>query len=95
MNPFEILKAPLLSEKSNELKEKNGSYVFVVNRKATKPEIKKAVELVFSVNVEKVNTCVVRGKFKRRGQYQSLQPATKKAVVKLRSGQTIAHFEDK
>ena len=95
MNFYDVLQAPLLSEKSTKLKDTEGKYVFVVHKDSTKDDVKKAVEALFSVHVLKVNTSITRGKFRRRGQYQVLGSNYKKAVIKLRAGEKIAHFEDK
>lgn len=94
MNPLNVLKRPILSEKSLHAREKHSKYVFQVQKNATKTEIKKAVEKVFEVEVQSINTSITRGKLKRRGMTVSLGSSTKKAVVTLKSGQTIKMFED-
>lgn len=94
MNPFHVLVRPLLSEKSNKARESGNKYSFVVERKATKADVKKAVEKMFSVKVEDVNTLVLRGKMKRRGNHEVKMPNTKKAVVTLAEGAKISLFDD-
>jgi large subunit ribosomal protein L23 len=85
---FDIVLAPHITEKSTMLSESN-SVVFKVASKATKPEIKAAVEALFGVTVLGVNTIVVKGKTKRwKGQpYQ--RSDMKKAIVRLAEGQSI------
>jgi large subunit ribosomal protein L23 len=69
-------------------------YVFEVDPKANKTEIKQAVEQIFGVKVEKVNTMNVRGKVKRFGRYSGRRPNWKKAIVKLtEDSKTIEVFE--
>ena len=92
MEPFQILKRPVVTEKSTLLNEV-GKYTFEVDLRASKHQIKAAVETAFSVNVAKVNTMVVRGKRKRYGPRESRQPSWKKAVVTLFPGETITIFE--
>jgi len=84
-----ILLAPHVSEKSARASEKNGQYVFRVRRDASKPEIRAAVELMFSVEVEAVQVVNVAGKQKRFGAMVGRRSDWKKAYVSLKSGQTI------
>ncbi|MCX7734709.1 MAG: 50S ribosomal protein L23 [bacterium] len=76
---------PLLSEKSRKLVD-NKKYAFLCPISVTKPEIKRAVEKMFGVKVEKVNTMVYRGKIKRRGFFLGKRPNFKKVVVSLKEG---------
>jgi large subunit ribosomal protein L23 len=92
MKTFEVLRKPVVTEKSTLLQEA-GKYVFEVAPGATKHEIKRAVEEVFDVTVLKVNTMNLRGKSKRFGPRVVLQPSRKKAIVKLAPGDTITIFE--
>lgn len=94
MNPYEVLTRPLLSEKSNKLRESGNKYTFHVAIKATKTDVKKAVEKMFSVKVAAVRTMVTRGKVKRRGNNVAKLSNTKKAIVTLIEGGKIALFED-
>lgn len=94
MNLYSVLVRPLLSEKSNRAREASNKYSFEVQRKATKLDVKKAVEKTFSVKVEDVTTLVVRGKVKRRGNHEVKMPNTKKAIVTLAEGAKIALFDD-
>ncbi len=88
-----LFQSRVLSEKSMLAKDK-GFYIFKVDRRATKPEIARAVEKLFDVTVATVNTLIVRGKVKHRGQKVYKVDNYKKAVVKLKNGQTIKSFED-
>ena len=84
-----ILIVPHVSEMSARLSEKNGQYVFRVRRDASKPEIRAAVELMFSVEVEAVQVVNVAGKQKRFGAMVGRRSDWKKAYISLKSGQTI------
>ncbi|HAW50500.1 TPA: 50S ribosomal protein L23 [bacterium] len=92
MFPEYIVYEPILTEKSYYLRKQN-KYVFLVNPKANKIEIKKAVESVFNVKVASVNTMNVHGKPTRRRMIEGKKPDTKKAIVKLAEGQSIGIFE--
>ena len=82
MRPEEIIIAPIITEKSNDgLNE--GKYTFEVNPKATKIDIKNAVEKLFEVKVLKVNTMNVSGKEKRMGRYVGKTSDWKKAIVRI------------
>ncbi len=94
MNPYSIIIKPLVSEKSVTLREQESKYSFLVLKDASKDEIKKAVESLFSVAVESINTTIVRGKVKRRGIHLSKLNNKKKAYVTLRAGQKIKIFDD-
>lgn len=93
MKPSDILIKPILSEKANKLSEKQNRYSFVVDRKANKLEIKKAVEQFYGVQVSEVNTIVVPSKAKSRytkaGFVSGRKPAKKKAIVTVAEGETI------
>jgi len=78
----DIIKRPVITEHSADLMA-DKRYTFVVDSKANKPEIKQAVELIFGVKVEKVNTLNQKGKFKRMGRYGGYRPNVKKAIVQL------------
>jgi len=82
MIPEEIIVKPIITEKSNDAMQE-GKYTFKVNKKATKVEIKKAVEALFEVKVLKVNTMSVKGKKKRVGVHQGRTSDWKKAIVTI------------
>ena len=91
-DPMEIIKSPLVTEKSTDVKE-NEWYVFAVDRKANKSEIKDSVEKIFEVKVDKVRTLITPGKVvKRYGRVSGKRSAVKKAYVKLKEG-SIELFE--
>lgn len=81
-DPRDIIRRPLVTEKSTDLMAEN-KYVFEVDVKANKSEIKRAVEKIFDVKVAQVNTMRVQGKLKRFGRYSGYRPDRKKAIVKL------------
>ena len=85
---LEIIKAPVINEKSQAAQDK-GKYTFKVDPKATKLEIKAAVEKIFNVKVTDVRTMNVKPKKRRVGRYTGLTNRTKKAIVTLAEGQTI------
>ncbi len=93
MNSHDIIVRPILSEKSYAgIKDKK--YVFVVAKNANKTEIKLAVEEIFGVKVEKVNTAIVGGKLKRQGKYEGYTPDYKKAIVQLKKDSKSIEFFD-
>ena len=85
---YRVVRRALLTEKSSKLRTQN-KYIFEVDRRADKPEIKRAIEQVFKVTVEDVRTMNVRGKVKRLGRFSGKRPDWKKAVVTLAAGQSI------
>jgi large subunit ribosomal protein L23 len=89
---YDVILAPVLSEKAYA-GFAEGKYTFWVHPRATKTEIKKAVEEAFKVKVEKVNTLKVRGKKKRLGRYLGKRPDRKKAIVQVAAGQRIEALE--
>ncbi|HOE91512.1 MAG TPA: 50S ribosomal protein L23 [Candidatus Cloacimonadota bacterium] len=92
-NPREIIISPIFTEKSTQAQSLQNAYTFKVSINANKIEIKKAIEKVFSVDVVDVNTIRMYGKPKRLGRYEGRRPNWKKAVVTIKSGQSIADFE--
>lgn len=93
-----ILIKPLITEKAELLSDKRNQYTFVVNKNANKIEIKKAVEEMYNVPVEKVNTMIMPAKAKNRttraGMVQGTVSAFKKAIVTLPEGEEIDFFGD-
>lgn len=90
---FDIIQAPIITEKTMGLKESYNKYTFKVAKSANKVEIKNAVEEIFKVKVESVNTITVLPKRARVGQHVGFKPAYKKAIVKLAEGNKIDAFE--
>jgi large subunit ribosomal protein L23 len=80
---------PVMTERSTALKEKFNQYVFEVSRQSTKTDVKKAVEEIFKVTVTRVRTMAVRGKYRRFGQGGGYRADWKKAIVTLKSGNSI------
>jgi large subunit ribosomal protein L23 len=89
----EIVISPMITEKTSSLQSINNSYTFKVSLNANKIEIAKAIEKIFNVNVLSVNTICQSGKVKRLGRYTGKRADWKKAIVKLKAGDTIADFE--
>ena len=92
LNLYEIIKEPIITEKSMDLKEAYNKYTFKVDKRANKIEIKNAVEKIFNVKVESVATINVLPKAKRMGKYAGYTAAYKKAICKLADGQKIDAF---
>jgi large subunit ribosomal protein L23 len=90
---FNIIRRPIISEKSIALREALNQVTFEVDMNANKIEIRKAVEQLLEASVSSVNTLIVRGKVKRIGRYSGKRPNWKKAVVTLNEGQTIAALD--
>ncbi|MCK9398090.1 MAG: 50S ribosomal protein L23 [Methylobacter sp.] len=84
-----VLKAPIISEKSTIAAEQNNRFVFKVQKQATKKQVKSAVELMFSVEVDSVQVLNVKGKQKRFGGSLGQRSDWKKAYVKLKPGHDI------
>jgi len=91
-DPRDILRKPVVTEKSTSLLQDN-KYTFIVDPAANKTEIKQAVESIFKVKVTKVNTLRVKGKIKRVRNIPGKTPDYKKAVVTLKAGDKIEIFE--
>ena len=93
-----ILKKPLITEKMTKAGEKHGHYGFVVDYKANKIEIKLAIEKMYNVTVERINTMRVPGKIKTRytktGVTTGSTGSYKKAVVTLKKGETIDFYSN-
>jgi large subunit ribosomal protein L23 len=89
---YDVIRRPLITEKSATLKESQRSLCFEVHRDATKPEIKKAVESLFGVKVDDVRVANVHGKVKRQGRHVGRRPDWKKAYVVLKKGEKMIEF---
>jgi large subunit ribosomal protein L23 len=92
MNPHQIIIRPLITEKNTNLMALN-KYSFEVDRNASKPQIKQAIEQLFDVKVVAVNTMNRRGKLRRRGREFGYMKDWKKAIVTLAEGNRIELFE--
>lgn len=93
MIDFDIIKRPLITEKTSIQKELNNQLSFEVDRRANRIEIKRAIETIFSVRVASVKTMQVSGKVKRRGRIEGKRRNWKKAIVKLMPGERIDFFD--
>lgn len=92
MSIYDILIAPIITEKSTKLIEQN-QYTFEVNKSATKTTVKKAVEQIFKVKVTQVKIINEEKQKRRVGQHQGFTPAVKKAIVTLAEGHHLDVFE--
>ena len=92
LHPYQVIRRPLITEKATTLTGDN-KYVFEVDRRANKKQIRGAVETAFNVRVLKVNTMNVKGKSRRIGARRSHGRDWKKAIVTLIEGDTIQLFE--
>ena len=92
MHVYEVLRRPLITEKSTVI-QAEGKYAFEVAINANKPQIKQAVEKAFNVTVTAVNVMTVHGKTRRVGRRQVLTSPIKKAIVSLKPGDKIEIFE--
>jgi large subunit ribosomal protein L23 len=90
---YEVVVRPIVTEKSSAAFQERGEYTFQVHPDASKPQIRVAIESLFGVKVVDVWTSNMRGKEKRMGQTVGRRPSWKKAIVKLREGDSIAIFE--
>jgi len=92
MNIYQVLKRPILTEKSDYQRDDN-QYVFEVDRRANKLQIREAIEMLFDVRVDSVNTMMMKPKRRRLGRRMiTTRPAWKKAVVTLAPGERIQEF---
>ncbi len=92
-SPYDILIKPLLTEKMTALKESENRVSFVVDKRANKIEVKKAVEEAFKVKVAAVNVMNLLGKKKRLGKFAGKRPDWKKAIITLKKGEKLELFE--
>lgn len=93
MNIFNVIKKPLITEKTSLGKDEQNLVAFVVDRDASKIEIKQAVEKFFKAQVKRVNTVNVAGKRKRFGRHEGKRANWKKAYVTLNEGSSVDFFE--
>jgi len=93
MHIYEVLRRPVLTEKTNYLADELHRYTFEVDRRATKQLVQRAVEEIFKVQVQRVNIMRVHGKTRRFGRLIGKTPEWKKAIVTLSPGDSISFFE--
>jgi large subunit ribosomal protein L23 len=89
-----VLKVPVITEKSTDVKENLRTVTFKVLRDANKIEIKDAVEKIFKVKVKSVRTAIFHGKKRRQGRYSGRRPDWKKAYVTLQEGEKMIEFSE-
>ena len=89
---YQILRRPVITEKGLGIKETQGTLVFEVASKATKTEIKEAVQTIFKVKVDSVRTATFVGKERRRGQFAGFRRDWKKAYVRLKAGEKMPEY---
>ncbi len=90
----DILRLPIITEKSTHAKEKLQTLTFQVARNANKLQIKKAVEEIFKVKVASVRTANFHGKLRRQGRFAGRRPDWKKAYVTLKTGEKMFEFSE-
>lgn len=93
MNAYDVIKRPLLTEKSTQLKESWNQYCFEVDSRADKVDIKNAIENLFKVKVSGIKTMQYMGKVRRMGRNAGRTKNWKKAIVTLKEGMKIELFE--
>ena len=89
---YTVIRRPLITEKGMTVKETQNTLVFEVALKATKTEVKQAVEQLFNVKVASIRTASVVGKERKRGKYAGYLPDWKKAYVRLKAGEKVPDF---
>ena len=89
---YQIIRKPMITEKGLGVKETEATLVFQVAPKATKTEIKEAVQTIFKVKVDSVRTATFQGKERRRGRFAGYRPDWKKAYVRLKKGEKMPEY---
>jgi large subunit ribosomal protein L23 len=92
MKPTQVIRRPLVTEKTTVAREGSPVVVFEVARDATKIDVKRAVEKLFGSKVENVRTQIMHGKIKRQGRFAGPRPDWKKAWVRLKAGEKVPEF---
>jgi large subunit ribosomal protein L23 len=91
---YQIIRRPVITEKGLGVKESEATLVFEVSSKASKTEIKNAVQSIFKVKVDTVRTANFAGKERRRGKFTGYRPDWKKAYVRLKSGEKMPEYAE-
>jgi large subunit ribosomal protein L23 len=89
---YQIIRKPVITEKGLGAKETHATLVFEVAGRATKTEVKEAVQRIFKVKVDSVRTANFQGKERRRGKFAGYRPDWKKAYVKLKAGEKMPEY---
>jgi len=93
-SPYTIIRRPIITEKGMTVKEQQRTVVFEVDPKATKTEIKEAVQKIFKVKVARVRTANFAGKLRRRGRFEGYRRDWKKAYVQLAPGEKMIEYTE-
>lgn len=93
-SPYQVIEKPIITEKGLDVKERARTLSFRVDRHATKPEIKAAVQTIFKVKVESVHTALMHGKRRTRGRNSGFRPDWKKAYIKLKAGEKMPEYAE-
>ena len=89
---YTVIRRPLITEKGMTVKETQNTLVFEVAEKATKTEVKQAVESLFKIKVAGVRTAIMEGKERKRGKFTGYRPDWKKAYVRLQEGEKMPDY---
>ncbi len=89
---YTVIRRPLITEKGMTVKETQNTLVFEVAEKATKTEVKQAVESLFKIKVAGVRTAIIEGKERKRGKFTGYRPDWKKAYVRLQEGEKMPDY---
>ncbi len=92
-DPYKIIRKPVITEKASDMRADDNVYLFYVHPDATKKNVKRSIEKLFAVDVISVRIMNIISKPRQRGQQTGKTAARKKAIVKLKEGQTIPVFE--
>ena len=92
MKLTDVIRRPLITEKTTSLREGGNVVVFQVALKATKVEIRRAIEKLLDIKVASVRTAIMHGKIKRQGRFSGQRPDWKKAYVRLKDGERMPEF---
>jgi large subunit ribosomal protein L23 len=92
MDPHYVIKRPLVTEKGTWAMNEQNRYAFEIDPRASRTDVKSAVEAIYNVKVERVNTLTRRGKFRRMKFGLTQMPTTKTAIVRLKEGSAIELF---
>ncbi len=92
MSPYQVVRGPLITEKSETIRAEEHTLCFKVHPEATKTDVKNAIHKIFNVHVDSVRTSNFIGKMKRRGRYSGRQAKWKKAYVKLKAGEKMIEY---
>ena len=92
MNRFDVIKRPLDTEKLDRMRDRENKFAFEIDMRASKTEVKQAVEVLFKVKVNSVRTANFAGKERRRGKFSGYRPDWKKAYVRLKEGEKMPEY---